>query len=75
MASATRTLAACLLDAMHGEPLTDMERLAIMAGREPIDAPKPLECHVHKSGTPRLVREARLQMGEARWAELNAEWE
>lgn len=53
------------------------EALAMLAGREPIVPASPLETwpRADFTGLDMLIAGARREMGEARWQELNAEWE
>lgn len=52
-----------------------IERIAALTGRKPIKAPKPLTVRVQwPAMMDARIAEARRDMGEERWAELNAEW-
>jgi hypothetical protein len=67
--SATRTAATCLAASVND--------LADKFGKKPIDPPQPIEAMVSFTLLDRLddrIAPARREMGEERWAQLQAEW-
>lgn len=64
MKRSLRTIAACHADA-----------LAKLSKFPPIDPERDRRGHNPTFTLDRQIAEARAEMGEARWAELNKEWE
>lgn len=55
--------------------MNTLERIAALSGRKPIDWPNPVVVAVQwPAMMDARIAEARRDMGEERWAELNAEW-
>jgi hypothetical protein len=56
-------------------PLSDLEYIAAHLGRKPIKAPHRVEVRCNwPAGMDRQIAQARADMGEERWAALQAEW-
>ena len=72
-ARSDRILAATMAEPVWPGANAVFDKLAL----DPIKWPDPLECEV-RTNTPQLdsqIAQARMEMGEARWAELNGEWD
>ncbi len=73
--SARRELA-CLKSAMAEPIWPGANAIADKLALGPVKWPEPLECEV-RTNTPQMdsqIAQARSEMGEARWSELNGAW-
>lgn len=71
MTARTKTEAACLAAAM-----SDLEYIGAVTGRDPIKRIRFVEERPYRlAGLDAQIAQARREMGEAKWQQLNKEWE
>lgn len=76
----TRTEHACHVAAAEAHrpfapAASALEYIGLVTGRDPIKPPPPVDAQTYRTvGLDRQIARARREMGEARWAQLNAEW-